>query len=441
MADNTQKLIDSCIKVLKTNASEGYTVPSRDLYPHQWLWDSCFIAIGLRHFDVKRAKQELISLKRGAWTNGMLPNMIFHDSFLNYDHYLWQSKLRPEAPKSFNTTGITQPPMLAEAVVKIGQKLNQPDRAEWYLTMFDCLLNYHQWLYNERDPDKDGLIIQLHPYESGLDNSPPWMFLLDKMRFPWWIRSFRRHSLAVLINHFRRDTEFIPSSQRIGLKEALQCFYLVQRLNKQGYEFNPHHTKKQPVLQDVVFNSILIRANRHLRSIAKEIHKPLPEQLLASMNSTEKSLEKLWDEKHQQYFSRNYFKKTLIRQNTIGTLMPLYAGSISQQRAKVLANKLKDDRTFKTLFPVPTVPLNSRWFNSERYWQGPTWINTNWLIIEGLRIYGFDELADDLSRTSIDLVSSSGSYEYFSPLDGSPEGAKNFSWTAALAIDLIKSRV
>jgi glycogen debranching enzyme len=65
-------------------------------------------------------------------------------------------------------------------------------------------------------------------------------------------------------------------------------------------------------------------------------------------------------------------------------------------------------------------------------------VNTNWLIIEGLKRYGYDNLARDLRQKTIDLVRMSGSNEYFNPVNGEPAGAANFSWTAALTIDLLK---
>lgn len=432
-------VLENCINVLNKNVDHGYTVPSQQLYPHQWLWDSCFTAIGLRHFDVKQARKELILLKRGQWSNGMLPNMIFHDNFLNFDHVLWESKRCDDAPRTVNTSCITQPPMLAEAVVKVGERIDPEDRRAWYELMFDSIINYHLWLYTERDPDHDGLTIQLHPYESGLDNSPPWMYLIGKIRYPWWIRSIHSHSWEVLINHFRRDTEYIPASQRIGLKDALECFYLIRNLSKQNYKFNPEITNNQPVMQDLTFNCILIRANKHLKSIAQEINKPLPPTLETYMEKTKESLENLWDYKHQQYYSRDYFKGKLIKQNTLATFMPLYAGCITKARAVTLVRKLQDNHAFNSSYPVPSVPLNSKRFKEDKYWQGPTWLNSNWLIIQGLREYGFNEQADSLTKISIEMVEKSGSYEYFSPLDGSPKGARDFSWTAALTIDLIKS--
>ena len=42
-----------------------------------------------------------------------------------------------------------------------------------------------------------------------------------------------------------------------------------------------------------------------------------------------------------------------------------------------------------------------------------------------------------MRRKTIDLVKKSGFYEYFDTNNGDPYGAKNFSWTASLFLDLI----
>ena len=87
-------------------------------------------------------------------------------------------------------------------------------------------------------------------------------------------------------------------------------------------------------------------------------------------------------------------------------------------------------------FPVPSVPTDARQYDEDRYWKGPTWINLNWCIIQGLREYGDAKLADELQRRTVDLVAQSGFAEYFSAKSGAPYGADDFSWTAALALDL-----
>jgi glycogen debranching enzyme len=62
------------------------------------------------------------------------------------------------------------------------------------------------------------------------------------------------------------------------------------------------------------------------------------------------------------------------------------------------------------------------------------------MIIDGLKRYGFKDHAAALTESTLELLERSGCYEYFDPLDGEPLGSPNFSWTAALAIDLIKAK-
>jgi glycogen debranching enzyme len=86
------------------------------------------------------------------------------------------------------------------------------------------------------------------------------------------------------------------------------------------------------------------------------------------------------------------------------------------------------------------VPANSFLFHPKLYWSGPSWVNTNWLVIDGLNRYGFKDHASALRETTLEMVDKSGCYEYFDPLNGEAAGAANFSWTAALAIDLLKTK-
>lgn len=440
MSDPKNKQLLTNLKaVLKVNDRGNYTVPAGDLYPHQWLWDSCFIAIGLRHIDVDRAKTELESLLRGQWSNGMLPNMIFSDGpQYKRERDLWRSYVSPYSPNNVATSGITQPPMLAEAVAKIGQKLPAGERRSWYRKMYQSLVRYHEWVYADRDPHREGLVINIHPYETGLDNSPPWISELRKHSMPWWVSGFEFLHLDNIVNTFRRDTRHVPPGQRISNIEALAYWSAMRRLRRKAYNSEAILSRSLFAVEDLTFNSILIRANSCLKQIAKDIKVDLPTELLETMAKSEKALEELWDDQAGQYFSRSFVSHKLIEEETIATLMPLYSGAISQERANRLVEIMKKKRRYALPWPLPTVPLNSANFDPFKYWQGPTWINTNWLIIEGLRRYGFNEEAKLLAERTIELVSLNGPSEYFSPLDGTPAGADNFSWSAALTIDLIE---
>src|SRR5476649_1871363 len=102
--------------VLEMNDQGSFTVPAEGLYPHQWLWDSCFIAIGIRNYDLERAQTEILSLLRGQWVSGMLPHMILGTNHPLNRRSIWRSWINSNSPDNVATSGITQPPVIAEAV-------------------------------------------------------------------------------------------------------------------------------------------------------------------------------------------------------------------------------------------------------------------------------------------------------------------------------------
>jgi hypothetical protein len=436
--DSAVKLQHEAEEVIRHNDRKLWTVPAADLYPHQWLWDSCFIAIGLRHVDLERSKTELRSLLRGQWSNGMLPNIIFAGGERRHID-LWRSWVSPYAPDDTATSGITQPPMLAEAVYQVGKKMKTADRRTWYKEMLPPLIRYHEWLYTDRDPHQQGLVLLLHPYECGLDNTPPWISELRKHSLPWWIRLIEKLRLDGFINLFRRDTKHVPPGQRMSNIEALAYWSALRRLRRKAYNSEALLPRALFAVEDLNFNAILIRANSRLKEIAKTAGRELPAELTEAIGRSETALEQLWDEASGQYYSRSFVSHKLIEEPSIATLLPLYAGTLSHERVARLVDLLKRERIFSSSWPVPSVPLNSPYFDPYKYWQGPSWVNMNWLIISGLRSYGYEAEAAVLKERTLNMVAKSGMYEYFNPQNAKGAGAPNFSWTAALTVDLLKN--
>jgi hypothetical protein len=438
---DTMDLLSRAVTVLKQNDRGNYTMPAPNLYPHQWLWDSCFVAIGLRHLDIERAKMEVMSLLHGQWHNGMLPNIIFRgENRYRPDRDAWRSWVSPLAPDEVATSGITQPPMLAEAVIQIGAQLSAAERRQWYKSIWPSLLAYHQWIYEDRDPHKEGLALLIHPWEAGLDNTPPWSANLREHLLPAWIRLIQKLHLINFVGLFRRDGHSVPLDERFSTLDILALFDAQRRLRRKAYNIDKILDHSLFAVEDLSFNSILIRANEHLVEIAKTIREDVPQDLLTSIHKTRKTFEELWDPYGSQYFSRDFITHNLLKEPSIAALLPLYAGCISQERAELIVRLLENEHLFGTAFPVPSVPTESPWFHAKRYWQGPTWVNTNWLIIDGLRRYGFTVHADALTESTLEMVSAGGFSEYFDPLTGESAGADDFSWTAALIIDLLKKK-
>jgi len=48
--------------------------------------------------------------------------------------------------------------------------------------------------------------------------------------------------------------------------------------------------------------------------------------------------------------------------------------------------------------------------------------NMNWMIIDGLKRYGFKDHAAALRESTLELITKSGFYEYFDPVTGEPLG-------------------
>jgi len=427
--------------VLKHNDLGNWTRPVPGVYPHQWLWDSCFIAMGWANFNVKRAETEILSLLRGQWRNGMMPHMIFSGDRDNSKHLpkMWDSRLSPYAPDDVATSGITQPPLVAQAVSYIGQKMSASQRKRFYKKVLPHLVAYHTWLYEERDPHNQGLVILIHPWETGLDDTPPWMEAMHSHSKPLWIKLIELSRADKIIEKLRRDTRQMPADERASTVESLMLYNITRRLRRKAYDSDKIMAHSHFLIEDLFFNAILIRNNQLLKNIASEVRVSLPNNLLSSMNKASKALDELWDDKSELYFSRYFISRDFILQPTIATLMPLYSGAITKKRAEKLVELLHRHDMFAANYPIPTVPLSSPHFHHRRYWQGPTWLNTNWLVYDGLLRYGYLEEAELIKRKSLELIAKSGFHEYFSSVDGYGAGVVPFSWTAALALVLEKA--
>lgn len=164
--DFAQSSLSVLLNNRRKTGSFQYTVPSAKTYPYQWLWDSCFHALILRHFSIIDAKKEILSLLSKKFENGLIPHMVYWEKnkVININ---WGSD---------GTSSITQPPMLAYAVWQIYQKDKD---SEFLKQVYPALYHFYQYLLTERDPHEKHLVGVLNPDESGEDNSPRFDVALD----------------------------------------------------------------------------------------------------------------------------------------------------------------------------------------------------------------------------------------------------------------------
>jgi len=425
----TTALIDRAIWVLRSNDTGVFTKPGPHQYPHQWNWDSALIALGLSHFDLPRAQLEIRSLLSGQWRDGMLPSVIYHSIPSDYFPVpqFWQIESSSGAA-GVPTTGITQPPLLATVIRLIHDRHPIP---HFIQEIFPALLNWHRWLHTARDADGSGLVCILHPWESGTDDSPRWLNILAAMQ-PEALPEFQRG-----------DTKYVPAIERPNRAEYERFIYLIDVFRKLHYVPAKLLIHSPFLVQDILFNAILCRADEDLRALAMSLDQSTDEidGWLSRINLNFNA--RFWDESVGLYYDYDVRSGEPIRVNTASTFLPLFAGLPSERQShrlvkEHLLNPVEFAPNGEVHHWVTTTSRNEPAWEARRYWRGPVWIIMNWFIIDGLRRYGYDDLAEIIRQDTLGLIEASGFREYYDARDGSGCGSVDFSWSAALTIELSK---
>lgn len=427
------ELMEQARAVLTANWIGASTRPSPRLYPHQWSWDSAFIAIGYAHYDQERAQQELRSLFAAQWSNGLLPHIVFNPAASAYfpGPDAWQTNVSAHAPQQPRTTGIVQPPVHATAALHIFRYADDQERAHGFLSeLFPRLRDWHSYLYRERDPHGEGLVYIEHPWESGQDNSPLWDAALERIPIPD----------DQLPTYQRVDTTIVDAGNRPSKTEYDRYMFLVQQLIQRGYDDSRIRADFPFLIQDVLFNTLLCQANRDLAAIARIVGEP-PEIFERWAEQTAGAIDaKLWDEQRGTYINFDLVASAPIDVHVAAGFTPLFAGIPNQERAERLYRYLSSPAFCplnSALYPVACYDRQAPGYSPSRYWRGPVWINVDWLLYHGLRRYGFTEYAVWMRRRIVELVRRHRFFEHFSPETGDGDGTEDFSWTAALLLDLL----
>jgi len=435
MNEDISNLIEQAKIVLDNNWIDKFTKPSPHLYPHQWNWDSGFIAIGYARYNQTRAQEELSTLFSSQWKNGMLPQIVFIPGALGGyfpEPDFWHCDYSPNYPDNVLTSGITMPPLHAISALRIFQNAADMNASkEWLRNIYPKILAMHEYFYSERDPFKEGLVFIRHPWESGMDNSPTWDSLLksiiiDKKKLP----TYKRKDL----------NKGIPASQRPTDDDYHRYVFLVDLFRKLNYNEQEIFKECPFLLQDPSFNSILCKSNEDLIEIGKILGEDTA-HISEWYNQTSKAIkDKLWHPDHGAFDVYDLNEKKHIKVKTCSGFMPLLCGAPTQKQTQLIY-KFLDSNSFcpmhnKYCFSIPNYDLKGFYFDTKNYWRGPVWINTNWLLREGLRRYGFKEKVKSIGQDIIELVRRWDFHEYFDPYEGTGYGTNNFSWTAALFIDV-----
>jgi hypothetical protein len=423
--------------ILQANDTGTSIKAAPSLYPHQWSWDAAFIAIGLAHISVDRAVQEMRSLFRGQWKNGMLPHIVYNpdvpaDAYFP-DATRWDvSNVSPDAPHGVATSGIIQPPMHAIAIRLICD-LAEPAQARAIASEFyQPLLDWHRYLISARDPESSGLITIVHPWESGMDNSPRWDGPLARVQVPdGELPAYERRDLAHVSDPGQRPTD----------AEYDRFMWIVELLKRGGYRVDRIYDELPFRVKDIFSSSILVAANEALIRLADLADGDVDDLPIIEswIDRGRAGLAEQWDPEIEICCDRDVVDGSSIQARTIATFAPLLAGQVTMEARAAFVRMWKSaaftgNPDLRWPLPASTSPEDPG-FQPTRYWRGPVWPVTNWLLWWAWSRIGEETIADELRANALDQVDVAGFAEYMQPFTGEALGSADQSWTAAVVLD------
>ncbi|WP_433006726.1 MGH1-like glycoside hydrolase domain-containing protein [Kribbella sp. CA-294648] len=409
-------------RVLFGNWTGHSTVPSHSLYPHQWSWDSAFIAIGLRHLSPRRAQIELESLLGSQWSDGRIPHISFSPSVARDAYFPGPDFWQATTSGGVETSGIIQPPVHALAAWLTHEAAPEESvRRNFLPRVYPKLVAWHAYLRTRRDLGGHGLVAIVHPWESGMDNSPAWDAALARVE------------PAPLDSFTRRDTDHASDADRPTDLDYGRYVQLAGTYRDHGYD--DATTPFEFALEDPCFNALLIASEHALASIASALSLAPSPHLKAAAELTE-SLASLFAD--GTFRVRDLTNGELVAVDTIAGLIPLLVPRLPQA-TELLATARGPRFRLGEAKLVPSYDLTGPAFEPGRYWRGPSWFNTAWLIHRGLTTLEQNALAEALREDVLKLAAGTDFAEYVDPHTGEARGARDFSWTAALALDLERS--
>jgi hypothetical protein len=393
-------LVREASRVLARNWSMGrtsagrpysFTAPDVDKFPAQFYWDSCFHAIAWAKVDPPRARDELRTLLAAAEPDGFIGHTIFWDAPVRLSRRAFYNLLSSRD----RMTRTIHPPLLAFAWELVaGASDDEPGfRAE----ALDRLAAHYDWLHANRDPSGTGLLALIQPDESGLDASPKF-----DARLGW-----RAHGLpgfVALVRRNRRDR------------------FRLEAIRARG-GFAVHE-----VLANVAY-ALSTAALARMGGGARFAERAAQTQRAL--------LERCWDEAAGLFADDPRGGRRIV--STWDALAPIALPGLPEPIAgRLIDEHLLDPDRYWRRFPVPSTSVAEPSYRPRtrfpfRYWRGPTWIASSWLLHRGLLLHGRADVAEELAVRVRALVTGSGFREYYHPDSGRGQGARAFGMSTLAA--------
>lgn len=193
----------------------------------------------------------------------------------------------------------------------------------------------------------------------------------------------------------------------------------------------------------VDINSFLYLELRALSKIAAELGdtKKAEEYEQKAADLKQAINDHLWSEEDGSYFNVDTKDYSFIKRHTYSNYIVLFANAAEDEKAKTMIEKYMINPEYMWAeYGIRTLAKNDPDYSNRNIikphsnWQGPVWPIANYLYLQGLSNYGFQEKAIELAQKLIkvclnDLETTGGMHENYHADTGEPLAAPNFvSW-------------
>ena len=171
------------------------------------------------------------------------------------------------------------------------------------------------------------------------------------------------------------------------------------RCDESGMDNSPRfdHARKMGCVD---FCSYMLHEARCMARICEILHTDgtawhaLRDRLISAMRTW------LWHEEDGVYYDRVLGTMEWNRVLSVVSFLPLFAGACDARESERLVRYLRSPEHFGTCLPLPSISRSDPVYGSDM-WRGPVWINFSYMIAQGLKDYGFSELAEDVIRKTV----------------------------------------
>ncbi len=350
----------------------GYCPPNPAVYPNQWAWDSGFHSIAWAGHDPQRGMTEMRSLFTGQLSDGFLPHM------------------RYAAPTDVNRGPLTdrssfvQPPVFGIALARLAEAgLRDAELEERGAAAL-------RWLFTERNVD--GLVMVVHPWETGCDDSPRWDSYAGVDRWDY-------DALVAL----DRATVIAARYSPVGAAVASSLLEV----------------------RSAGFNAICARSAIELGLLSGDTDLVAQGQQLAAEID-----DQMWSTDDRCWVDLGNVDTPAARVPTLDSLLPMMVTPHHDRRGQI-TGRLLDPDEYSAPFGSRFLPKHHRLYRPDIYWRGVSWPSLDYLLWSSLSQV-HPEAADDLARRVVRGAVASGYAEYWNPENATSMGASPQTWTAAV---------